>query len=83
MRIEKIMSKRIKDNIPVLFTRKEECCGCSACYATCPVNAIRMEMDEEGFLYPYICADKCVGCKKCMVVCPIKTAKQRENRICG
>lgn len=31
--------------IPVLYKRKEECCGCTACYASCPQNAISMVVD--------------------------------------
>lgn len=37
--------------IPVLYKRKEECCGCTACYAICPKEAISMIEDEEGFEY--------------------------------
>ena len=37
--------------IPVLYKRKEECCGCTACYAICPKEAISMVEDEEGFEY--------------------------------
>lgn len=58
--------------IPVLFTKKEECFGCSACYAICPANAIEMIPDIEGFLYPQILEQKCVRCLKCMDVCPMK-----------
>lgn len=34
--------------IPVLYNRKEECCGCTACYAICLKDAISMVEDEEG-----------------------------------
>lgn len=34
--------------IPVLYKRKEECCGCTACYAICPKEAISMVEDEEA-----------------------------------
>ena len=60
--------------IPILFTRKEDCCGCSACYAICPKSAISMIEDEEGFEYPHINEEKCVRCGMCMKVCPIKEA---------
>ena len=56
----------------VLYSRKEECCGCTACFAICPLEAISMQPDEEGFLYPVIDEEKCVICKKCISVCPIK-----------
>lgn len=58
--------------IPVLFSRKEECCGCSACYSVCPKSAIIMEPDHEGFDYPRILKEKCIGCELCLTVCPIK-----------
>lgn len=61
--------------VPVLFERKEECCGCTACCAVCPHSAISMEEDEEGFAYPRIDGTKCVGCGQCRKVCPIKAAK--------
>lgn len=58
--------------IPVLFRRKEECCGCTACYATCPKQAIIMKEDEEGFEYPVIEEKQCIGCQRCLAVCPLK-----------
>ena len=31
--------------LPILYKRKEECCGCTACYAICPKEAISMVED--------------------------------------
>ena len=39
-----------------------KCCGCGACMVLCPKNAIVMQRDEEGFLYPQI--DEDAGCAK-------------------
>lgn len=64
--------------IPVLYERKEDCCGCTACYAICPKSAIKMVEDEEGFEYPLIQEDKCVRCGMCLKVCPIKAAKEEK-----
>ncbi len=58
--------------VPKLFVYKEDCCGCTACYAICLKNAIQMKEDEEGFLYPEIYEESCVGCGMCIKVCPIK-----------
>ena len=62
----------MKEKIPVLYNRKEECCRCTACYAICPKCAISMQEDEEGFEYPLIDENKCVGCFRCIKVCPLK-----------
>ena len=51
---------------------KADCCGCTACINSCPVDAISMVADNEGFLYPKINLNSCIGCNKCNNVCPIK-----------
>lgn len=68
----------IKKDIPILYTNKSECCGCSACLAAClrsqgeGAKAIVMVQDECGFLYPKINETYCVRCYCCIVVCPMK-----------
>ena len=64
--------KEMKKGNPVLFNKKNECCGCTACFAICPKRAITMIEDEEGFEYPYINTEKCIKCYMCTNVCPIK-----------
>lgn len=71
-------TKEIKNKpIPILYERKEDCCGCTSCYAICPEEAISMVEDEEGFEYPQIDKIKCVRCYQCIKVCPIKVAKEK------
>lgn len=48
-----------------------DCCGCEACCNSCPVDAINMHEDTEGFFYPQIDRAKCIGCGKCDKACPI------------
>lgn len=65
--------------IPVLYKSKSECCGCTACYSVCPVHAISMKPDDEGFLYPSIDQEKCVCCCKCLTVCDYKKEKLKTE----
>lgn len=62
-----------------IYKSKDACCGCTACYSVCPVKAISMSTDEEGFLYPQINMDKCIECKICEQVCPLKLEKKLQN----
>ena len=64
--------------LPNLFDIKTDCCGCSACAYICPKKAIKMEFDNEGFLYPIIDEQKCVRCYKCIEVCSFKKIKSEE-----
>lgn len=66
----------MKKKIILYNTRKEECCGCMACYAVCPQKAIDIVIDEEGFEYPLINCEKCVGCGICLKVCPLNHKNQ-------
>ena len=68
-----------KKDLPELYINRENCCGCTACYAICPVDAIVMRPDEEGFLYPVVNALKCIRCYKCLSVCCFKE-KQQERQ---
>jgi len=53
------------------ITVRSKCCGCAACYSVCPVNAISMESDEKGFLYPSVNEQNCIKCGLCKKVCPV------------
>lgn len=58
---------------------KSNCCGCHACYNSCPQNAIIMEEDEKGFKYPKINENKCTNCGFCEKVCPILNKRKIAN----
>lgn len=52
-----------------MLCNKEQCTGCFACYNVCPKNAITMEEDELGYIYPKINENKCVSCGLCSKAC--------------
>ena len=58
----------IKVNTPA------DCCGCSACYSICAHDAISMQPDSLGFLYPVVDEDKCIDCGLCEKVCSFNEA---------
>lgn len=62
------MEEKIDESIE--FIDKENCYGCTACYSICPKNAIIMEYDAEGFIYPIIRDEICIKCGLCKSICP-------------
>lgn len=51
--------------------KEDLCTGCTACAMVCPVTAISMQSDSEGFLRPIIASTLCIGCLQCERVCPV------------
>ena len=45
------------------------CTGCGLCKNICPVNAIEMLSDSEGFIHPTV-SDSCINCGICTKKCP-------------
>ena len=58
-----------------LFKNKKDCCACGACLNICPRQAIQMQEDENGFLYPIIDNDKCIKCGLCIKTCALQNSK--------
>lgn len=53
-----------------VYQNKNQCSGCTACMNSCPMNAILMLADSEGFSYPQIDSEKCTECGLCQMICP-------------
>lgn len=54
-----------------LESENKLCTGCSACLNACPVDAITMHADQEGFAYPEVQEEKCTRCGLCEKTCPV------------
>lgn len=64
----------------ISIENNKKCSGCGACYNICPVDAVTMTSDEEGFLYPVVDEEKCIHCNLCDKVCPyIETQYPNED----
>ena len=46
------------------------CVGCGVCVNACPVDALVMRENEEGFICPEVDEEKCIQCGMCLSVCP-------------
>lgn len=62
---------QINDESQKYFCSDDRCSGCTACTAVCPVHAIQMKPDNEGFLVPVRDANVCIDCLKCHEVCQV------------
>ena len=55
------------------IAKHENCAGCGACAEVCPVEAINLFEDENGFIQARIDDDVCIGCGRCRKACPALT----------
>ncbi len=63
----------------VLWIEKNQCTGCASCANICPVNAIEMQSDSNGFEYPVIDKNVCIHCKACEQTCLKRMSKENGN----
>ena len=58
---------------------QNNCSGCRACEQVCPVQAITMIDDKEGFRVPIVNVSVCVNCGKCNNVCMYDNAPDKVH----
>ena len=64
----------------------DECTGCTACYAACPVGCIQMTENADGFMRPCVDESACIRCGRCRQVCPALSFPREptvRRSVCG
>lgn len=69
----------MKENIDIL--NRNLCTGCRMCEQICPVQAIKMIENEEGFIEPQIDNEKCIKCGLCAKKCPQLNTVDIEDKL--
>lgn len=54
-----------------IMQQNQLCCGCGACASVCPVNAINICRNDNGFFAAEVNSN-CIGCAKCKKACPFE-----------
>lgn len=49
---------------------EQRCSGCGGCKNVCPADAVRLEENELGYLFPRVDKEKCINCGLCLKRCP-------------
>ena len=59
---------------------KDSCTGCASCAAICPLDAIVLKVDENGFRKPVVDQIKCIECGLCEKICgePVQYRKPKK-----
>lgn len=65
----KLPSIRLPENTVALKVDKHLCTGCGVCANVCPVGAITMKPNDEGFMNPVVNNDTCIDCGRCVSKC--------------
>lgn len=78
-RIEAIKYKT--ENCHTVLEDHSLCCGCGACASECPVEAIDIKRNNDGFFRARVDNEKCINCGKCVNVCPFNKRDEAISKI--
>ena len=61
------------------ISRYKNCFGCGVCSISCPVGAISIARNNDGFYEPIVEFSACVECGICLAVCSLNNTEQYVN----
>lgn len=67
------------NNLLNIFQIKDDCTGCGACVSVCPKHCLRLDYDEEGFLFPQGDLANCINCRLCERVCHVIQSRVKKD----
>lgn len=62
---------------------ENSCSGCGICSKACPVDAIKIRMNQNGFLQAEVNQDLCINCGKCSNHCPFYSDPNSSGYECA
>lgn len=65
----------------IRITNPADCCGCTACASICTHDAITMQPDTLGFLYPKVDETLCTNCGLCEKVCAFNNSYDKSHNL--
>ena len=68
------------NSFDAVYSDNSKCSGCGVCHDVCPVNAIVMQEDKNGYKYPDINPDVCLKCGKCRRTCPLSNQEKNDYK---
>lgn len=70
--------RTVCNNVGDKYKITNTCSGCGSCLSLCPVDAINIQYDSNGFLQSTIDEDKCIKCGLCKKSCPFNNYKDNQ-----
>jgi energy-converting hydrogenase A subunit Q len=60
----------------MITINKQSCDLCGTCVGVCPVDALKIEINELTINY-----DKCINCSQCIYICPIDALSEDRHEL--
>ncbi len=66
-------------NSAIEIIGRNSCTGCYGCFNACNEDALSFQLNQEGFVEPFIDSEKCTDCGVCQKRCPMIETQLNER----